>query len=396
MYDVLIVGSGVVGLAQALLLAQEKNLHLALIDAKNSKASWSETTHDARVYAITPHSKKILEKAGVWDSIQSKRLSLFKRMWIGDGLSEMMFDHAQLGVPALGYIIEENLLRSVLLEKLSSLSQVDLFFSAEPVALQENEEGIQLSFASKNPLRTRLLIAADGAHSWVRAQAGITMREHDYQHSALIAQIETEEPHQETARQFFLSNSAFPKGPLAFLPLQNSHHCSIVWSTSPQAAESLFKMDETALQRLLTQASDSRLGNIRAVSERHLFPLSERRVEHYIKNRLALIGDAAHTLHPLAGQGVNLGLADAALLAEVIFGAIDKNRDYACFTNLRRYERARKSENSLMQGAVKLIKAVFETENKGLSFLRNQGLKIVNQSVLLKTFIAHQAGLSLE
>ncbi|HSW71086.1 MAG TPA: UbiH/UbiF/VisC/COQ6 family ubiquinone biosynthesis hydroxylase [Gammaproteobacteria bacterium] len=392
MYEVIIVGSGIVGLVCALLLAKESALRIAILDATCPELSWSEQNYDSRVYALTPASQQVLENLALWSDIQAKRSSPFTRMHVWDekGGGELIFDHASLNVPALGYIVEDKLLRSTLLEKLKSFSSIDFLCPLRLTALQEEEEALLLHYQDADqPLRCKLLIGADGAHSWVREQAGIALHLEAYQHSALIAEIETEQPHQQTASQVFLTGHDFPNGPLAFLPLANKHHCSLVWSTTPQEAEHLFNLNESSFQALLGEASGFHLGKIQAVSKRQLFPLYERRAARYVKQRLALIGEAAQTLHPLAGQGLNLGLADAAFLAELILEAFKKDRSFASY--LRRYERARQSEHEIMQRTVKLLHALFSSKNKNLALLRNQGFIAVQHLPWLKNFFARYA-----
>lgn len=396
MYDVTIMGGGIVGLVQALLLAKEPGLRIALVEAKPLRFDWSVSDYDARVYAITPASQQLLEGLDLWSQVLAKRVSPYTRMqvWDGRGGGELTFDQAQLNVSVLGYILEENLLREVLFSQVSKQAQIDFLCPRTFSLLEEQEDSLVLrespsrSFPS---LRSKLLIGADGAHSWVREQAGIALQIHDYQHTALIAQVETEESHQQTARQVFLCDKRFPKGPLAFLPLAAAHQSSIVWSTSREEAEQLLHLEENAFQNLLASAFAFRLGKIRSISKRKIFSLYERQAEKYVKNRLALIGDAAHTLHPLAGQGINLGLADAQFLAEVLHQARQKDRDFASLPTLRRYERARRGDNLIMQAAVKLLKSIFTSENTGLSLVRNQGLIATNHFPLLKNFFAHYA-----
>jgi len=406
MYEVIIVGSGIVGLVHALLLAKDSALRIAIVDAKDPASTWSETVYDSRVYALTPASQQLLDSLNVWSQIQSKRASPFIRMqvWDARGGGELVFDHAQLNVPTLGYIIEENLLRATLLEKLKDFPSIDLLYPLNLTALQEQQEALELHYTFsqaeqgsdkdlpvQRSLRTKLLIGADGAQSWVREQAGIPLHIQAYQHSALIAQVETTASHHQTARQVFLSVDDFPSGPLAFLPLINEHHCSIVWSTAPAAAEQLMRMNESSFQDIVAQASAFRLGKIQAVSKRQLFPLYERHAEQYVKNRLALIGEAAHSLHPLAGQGLNLGIADAGSLAAVIREAVQKDRDFASLNTLRRYERARRSDNAVMLSTVKLLQSLFASKNKSLALLRNQGLIAIHHFPLLKNFLARYA-----
>jgi len=396
MYDIIIVGCGLVGLINALLLAKESGLRIAILDAKTPGATWNVDHYDSRVFAITPATKNILQNLGVWSLIESRRLSVYTRMQIWDEKSgaELIFDQADLSVPCLGYIVEENLIRTALLDQAAEVDQLDLLYPVQLRGLSQEPNYVELDCmgeAITAPLRGRLLIGADGAQSWIREQAGIVLHIQAYHHSALIAQVQTEKVHQRTAGQVFLGSDHYPSGPLAFLPLNDPHQCSIVWSTVPQEAERLLNMAEAEFQDLLGKAFADRLGKIQLVCKRQIFPLYERHVENYVKARVALIGDAAHTLHPLAGQGINLGIADAASLAAVIIEALNKKRDYANLSTLRRYERARKSENLIMLNTVKLLKNLFTGEHKGLQILRSQVLQWVNQSGLLKKFLASYA-----
>lgn len=395
MVDVAIVGCGIVGMVNALMLAQKSSLSIAILDAKQPELKWSLDDYDPRVYALTPASQQILEDLGLWSQLAAKRISPFRKMsvWESETGAEICFDHAELRVPALGHIVEEKLLRSVLYEKILTMAHIQLFHPVTVSSIEEQEKAIHLSFTTPEPqsLKVKLLIGADGVNSVVRDKAGIALRVTDYHHSSLIAQVETEKPHEETARQRFLSSKTKTPGPLAFLPLKEANTSSIVWSTKPEQVAELMALSEEAFKIRLGEAFDFRLGEILSVSKRYAFPLYERHVEHYVKNRLALIGDAAHSLHPLAGQGLNLGLADAACLAETVLEALHKGRDYSSFATLRRYERARKGANAMMLQAVKILKALFTTEHKGLLLLRTQGLNLTNKLKLAKTFFARYA-----
>jgi 2-octaprenylphenol hydroxylase len=393
MYDLIIIGSGIVGLMNALLLAQNTPFKIAILDAKVPRFTWSAADYDSRVYAITPASQQLLKKLALWSTLEAKRLSPFMHLsvWDAAGGGEIHFNHAELQVPVLGYILEENLLRGSLLEKLQDYPQLELLCPLQPCALEEREEFVELQFANAKPLRTKLLIGADGAESWVREAAGFDLRITAYQHSSLIAQVQTELPHEYTARQVFLSGKGIPAGPLAFLPLADVHQSSIVWSTLPAEAEHLLQLDDKVFQQRLGEAFGFRLGQIVAVTKRHLFPLYERHVTAYVKNRLALLGDAAHSLHPLAGQGLNLGIADAACLAEVIIQAYKKGRDFSSRASLRRYERARKGNNALMLSTVKLLKNLFAREEKSLQQLRSHGLRFSNRLSIVKALFARYA-----
>lgn len=388
MYDITIVGAGIPGLVSALLLAQKTSLRIAVLDAKSPELSWSEKDYDLRVYAVIPAVQAIFEELGIWSTMISKRAAPFKAMqvWDAQGRGELAFHHADLNVPTLGYILEENLIRSILFEKLKDYPQIELHYPVKLSSLTLEGKPILNFDSENNPLQTQLLIGADGANSWVRQQAKIALNTSSYDHSALIAQVTTTLPHQNTARQSFLST-----GPLAFLPLADPHQCSIVWSIPPKQAEDLLALDDQGFQEELTKAFDSRLGKIRSVSQRHSFSLQERHAQHYVKSNLALIGDAAHTLHPLAGQGMNLGVLDAACLTTTISEALNKNRDYTSLSTLRRYERARKAHNQLMLVSVKFLKNLFCSKSKLLQELRNQGLNLTNRYPALKNFFANYA-----
>jgi len=363
MYDVMIVGSGIVGLVNACMLAQHTDLRIGLL-AQSLSPVWSPIEYDARVLAITPASQRIFGELGIWSFIESKRISPFThmRVWDAYGSGKIHFNHS----PALGFIVEENLIRAALYEKLITYSHVEI--------LSDNRT-------------CRLLIGADGAHSMVREKANIAMHTHDYHHTAIIAKVQTELPHQKTAWQCFLGSS----GSLAFLPLSHSHECSIVWSTTPEEAALFLSLDETAFSEKITQAFSMQLGTVKLTSKLYSFPLHERHVKNYVKEGLALIGDAAHTLHPLAGQGVNLGIADAACLAKVIISAVNKKRDFSSLHTLRRYERNRKGHNAMMLIAVKTLKALFTSDQKSLQFLRNQGLSLTDQAIFLKKYFSQYA-----
>ncbi len=307
-------------------------------------------------------------------------------VWDAEGRGEIHFDSRDVSEPVLGYIIEDNALRSSLFTKLSEYSNIDFISPIQLTVLQQKPEHIELVTKDQKSFSAKLLIAADGANSWVREEVKIALKTWDYEHTAIVTTVQTEKPHQQTAWQRFL-----PTGPLAFLPLTDTQTCSIVWSATPDYAKELLAYDDAAFCSALTTAFAEKLGHVISVATRHHFHLHMRHAKNYVLPRLALIGDAAHTIHPLAGQGVNLGMLDAICLAEIVTQAHKKSRDFASFATLRQYERWRKSDNLVMLGVVEGLKALFASDKTIIKSLRNLGLNITNQAPFIKNVIVNYA-----
>jgi 2-octaprenylphenol hydroxylase len=307
------------------------------------------------------------------------------RVWDASGSGAIHFDCAELGEPMLGYIIEQRVIQAALNARMDILPSLTRLCPAELGAFELDADSMRVTFADGRRLHTRLLVGADGASSRVRGMAGIAVEMRDYQQEAVVAVVTTEQSHQETAWQRFL-----PTGPLAFLPLRDGRS-SIVWSTTPQQAAELCAIDTGEFLERLSAAFDQRLGRITAVEERVRFPLRRLHAKHYIAERLALVGDAAHVIHPLAGQGVNLGLLDAAVLFDVIVETRAALRDYGLIGNLRRYERWRHGDNHAMQRAMDGIKGLFGASAVPLRVLRNTGLSVVDRWGPLKSVLARHA-----
>ncbi len=380
-YDIIIVGSGIVGATTALMLAKKTSLKVGIIEAANIKSNY-------RVSAISLAAKNIFKNLAVWELIQAKRISPYTKMhvWDAEGTGKIDFNCADVAEPVLGYIIEDNAIRTSLLEKFSAYANLEFLCPIKLISLHKKAEHIELITEDKKTFTAKLIIAADGAHSWVREQAGIQLKSWDYEHTAIVATVRTELPHQKTAWQRFLTT-----GPLAFLPLEDPQASSIVWSAIPTYAEQLLVLDDQAFQKVLADAFEHKLGAITAVDTRYHFPLKMRHAKEYVQAHLALIGDAAHTIHPLAGQGVNLGLLDAACLVEVIAQAINKKRDFSSLPTLRRYERERKSDNLVMLAMVEVLKNLFASEKTLLKNMRSIGLNFTNQVPFLKNFLVNYA-----
>jgi 2-octaprenylphenol hydroxylase len=389
-YEIVIIGGGCVGGTLACALA-EAGLHVAVVEAREAVAEWPVDSVDLRVFAITRASERIFRSIGCWDAIERGGVSPFRDMhvWDAGGAGEIHFDCAELGEPTLGYIIEQRVIQAALNARMQSLPMLERLCPAELSGFERRDAAVRIALADGRVLQAALLVGADGAESRVRGLGQIAVEARAYRQDAIVAVVTTELPHRETAWQRFL-----PSGPLAFLPLRDGRS-SIVWSTSPQQAAELVALDEAAFLERLSEAFDHRLGRVVAVEERMRFPLQRLHATRYVAERLALIGDAAHVIHPLAGQGVNLGLLDAATLAEVILDTRQAGRDIGRLGNLRRYERWRRGDNQRMQLAMDGFKALFGQTAAPVRLLRNAGLSLVDRSGPLKQTLArHAMGLS--
>jgi 2-octaprenylphenol hydroxylase len=387
-YDILIVGSGIVGATAAIALAKKTSLRIALVDARKITSEWSREQHDYRVSAISVASQRIFRNINVWDAIHSKRVCPYQKMqvWDAGGAGVVDFDCRSIQMPELGHIIEDAVMRSSLAEQFSLYPNLDVIAPLKLISFKETPEQVVVTADDGQCFSARLLIGADGGNSWIRAQAALNVTEWDYAQRAIVTTVQTALPHQFTARQRFLAT-----GPLAFLPLADMHKCSIVWSTMPEEATRLLALDQAEFQQELNQAFGDRLGVVTAAEPRYSFHLQMRHVKNYVKPHLALIGDAAHSIHPMAGQGVNLGLLDAAALVDVITEALAKKRDFASLVVLRRYERWRKADNAMMLGFVEAIKCLFASETQLIARLRNTGMSMANSVDLMKNFFANYA-----
>lgn len=387
-YDIIIVGSGIVGATAALALAQTTRLNIALLDAKKIPDTFALAECGARVSAISPASQRIFKRLRSWQGMAAKRVSPYRKMHVWDASStgKMHIDCDAMQLPQLGHIIEDDVIRASLVESIKAFSNLDVIAPVQLAGLDVSAELATLTTGHGDVFSAKLIIAADGANSWLRAQAGITCKNHSYDHDALVATVQTSLPHQQTAWQRFLTS-----GPLAFLPLSDPHTSSIVWSTNPAHAQELLALNDEDFCLQLSNAINHQLGDVVAASPRLSFNLQMRHANNYIKPRLALVGDAAHTIHPLAGQGVNLGLLDVACLVEIIGQALPGNRDYGSVATLRRYERWRKAENATMLAFVDGIKYLFVNDNKIIQSVRSLGLNLTDKMQFIKHFFANYA-----
>lgn len=385
-YDIVILGAGIVGLTFANLLPDY--LRIAVIEAKlPTEFKIEQDKFALRVSAINHASQQIFSAANVWPLITQQRISSFLGMevWDNTGSGHLKFDCCEIAAPNIGHIIENFVMVKALRERLA-MRNIDVICPAEPLAIAHNPEMIKLVLSDNKELSTKLLIGADGANSWLREQANIEIRSWPYYHQALVTTVRTELPHQQIARQVF-----FPEGVLAFLPLADPHYCSIVWSTTDELMMKLARAKDTDFNQMITATFMQRLGNVTKVDRSEVYPLTMRHAKHYVQPRIALIGDAAHTIHPLAGQGVNLGIADAACLAEIVKRMHEKKRDIGRYENLRPYERARKGPNLVMINAMESFKRLFAMNSGFVINARNQGLSFVNNNQWLKNFFMRRA-----
>ena len=385
-YDIAINGAGMVGAALACALG-DSGLSVVVIEPREPVLNWPEGSLDLRVSAITAASEQVFRHLDTWSAMVERGVCPFRDMevWDAGGSGSIHFDAADIGQAQLGHVIENRVIQAALLERLRGLDNIDLLTPAQLESATVTENQVQLQLDNSQSVTTRLLVGADGGNSRVRSEAGIATQGWNYQQRAIVANVETELPHQNCAWQRFLSS-----GPLAFLPLA-SGHSAIVWSTTTEQADALLAMDEAEFKTVLGQAFEHRLGQIISSSERAAFPLRLQHARQYVQHRIALVGDAAHTIHPLAGQGVNLGLLDAAALAEVINDANRAGKDIGKQHVLRRYERWRKGDNLLIMGIMDGFKRLFGTGNAPLRWLRNSGLSLTDATTPVKNMIMLRA-----
>ena len=404
--DIAIVGAGLVGAALAASL-KGSGLNIALIDNQTEASlqrslapASSVNEFEARVSALTVASQSVLNEIGAWEKMDPQKIQAYQKMKVWDelGTAAIEFDSAELYQDSLGCILENQLIISALHKVLAEQTNLKRFLGNKLNTIQlvegETEQHL-LTLESGQLIQCKLLVAADGANSRVRQWAAMPTREWDYQHEAIVATIKTAKKHQNTAWQRFSES-----GPLAFLPLADAdntqQYCSIVWSQETARAKSLMALSETEFLNELAKSIEFNLGDLDAVSTRYAIPLRQRHAKTYVKPGIVLLGDAAHTIHPLAGQGVNLGFKDVKVLADILKEADKQGLEVNNLVLLKRYQRQRQGDNLLMMGAMEGFKRLFEQPDPVVRWLRNTGMNWVNKQSFLKNQIAkHAMGLSL-
>lgn len=391
-FDVIVIGGGPVGACAATLLARGSNLRICVLEPNRPSSPTGPI--DARVVAVSRASERILQTAGAWKRILGPRLAPYERMRIWHERTQpystraLVFDAAEVGEPNLGYIAESRLLQAALLDEFQAGG--GQIRAAGFLGLKIDPDRVTVE-TNTGSLHARLAIGADGARSAVRQSVGLTADISDYDETAIVASISTEKSHENTAWQRFMRD-----GTLAFLPVADGA-VSIVWSADTSLAQTLLAMPPADFERELNRASDHVRGATQLVSERYPFPLRRLGAHRYVAHRCALIGDAAHVVHPLAGQGVNLGFMDAAALAELVVQSSREKEDPGAMRVLRRYERWRKSDVAIMSSAVTAFDRFLAHGSGPISHLAQRGLGWVNRSPELKRFfVARALGLSGE
>jgi len=381
-YKIVVVGGGVTGLMAATLLAkgpQRELLDITLVDAAPRPVFSPGNDVALRVSAIATGTAAMFESVGAWEYTAATRVGPYTGMRIWDesdtpeSAAALRFDADEFAIEQLGFIVENVLLQDVLLYQLDR-TDTTLKFESPISKLRKAARHYVLDLESGESLNADLVVGADGARSFVRSAVGIETNEWSYDQTAFVTHLQPEQPHDGVAFQRFLRD-----GPLGILPLQDGR-VSIVWSTTPDQANAALAADDATTGRLLSEASDYVLGSLKVAGPKGAFPLLARHATHYVLPNLALIGDAAHAIHPLAGQGANLGLQDAAELAAQISGAIGEGLHPGDRPVLRRYERARKGANATMLHFMTGLNRLFTTDSPVLGGLRTVGMRAFNRS----------------
>lgn len=366
---VTIVGGGIVGLTMAALLAKN-NFDVTVIETKQPELEWHSLT--ARVSAIHHTAAQLFCYLDCHDLLQQSAPLHNLFIWDETQNTQLKFDSRDLNAMQMGYIIENRLIIKTLWEKIQNDSRVTIHCPASPDSFHFD--------------KNNLIIGADGAHSWVRNKIGVSMRERSYQQKSIIAVIQSEKPHDSTAIQKFLTT-----GPIALLPLMNSHHTALVWSSDDEMSDELMQLSSTEFSAMLSRQLDYKLGQLQLVTDRSQFPLIMRHVDEYATEGFVLIGDAAHTIHPLAGLGVNLGLMDAASLTQVLSDAKKNKQSITALRTLRHYTRWRKAENTPIITAMRTLQTIFASNTNSFNFIRSLGINVIDHCLPIKNQLMKMA-----
>ena len=396
--DVVIVGAGIIGLSLALELHQN-GLQVAIVEAKKITINpLNQERIENRVSAINHASKRFLKELGVWDSIKSARVSPYYKMQVwDDGLeNNITITAEEISEHSLGSIVENDVIIHALLEKIQSTG-IEVFDNQKIVEIQRNRNLVKVVLHENSTfergtdrrgltIETELVVGADGANSFIRDYFNFDTKVKPYNHTSIVATLELEKQHNYIAYQRF-----YEKGVLAFLPLENKNKASIVWSVKSDYANYLIKLDEIEFEKALSSAISNQLGDVRLLSKRFSFELIQRHAQTYIQDNVVLVGDACHSIHPLAGQGVNLGFKDVVSLTDVITKVFKKGRLIGHISTLDKYQRDRMLDNKKMITLMKAFKEGFANENEYIKQARRWGLDFVDKNSFVKKVIVKQA-----
>ena len=388
-YKIVIVGAGMIGLLLAALLRNIEGLSITLIDS-GSRPQLDNESMSMRVSAISPSTIEILKNANVWEEILETNACPFVAMRVWDQMSypegpeSLFFDSAEFSLGQLGFIVENKLIETALLRKIEK-EGISVQYGKKINSIERCGSLYTIDLEHSKKIRADLLVGADGSNSFVRKSAAIDIKSWVYSQDAIVTSAQTEFSHKNIAWQRFT-----PNGPVGILPL-NDGRVSIIWSTSTEEAHRLVNMNDKDFTCALNKITDNILGNMYPEGTRVTFPLRSQYAKDYVQAGLALIGDAAHTVHPLAGQGANLGFSDAATLANVICESLDIDENPGDFPTLRKFERSRKGKNLEMLSTIHLINKLFSNNSTLLSKLRGTGMYFFNRSGFLRSYIVERA-----
>lgn len=395
--DLTIIGGGMTGLSLACAMSGA-GLSILVVDAggpgepDSVAGEFPSVSYEfdsgiaPRVSSLNLAAEALLEQTGVWQHLDKNRLGAFSHMlvWDGEGTGATEFDCSSIHRDHLGHVIENEVLLQALLNRIRELDDVEYI---SPLVLQSIDlESLELEFDAGASVKTTLLVGADGGNSSVRKLLEFETREWSYTQTAMVTTVETELSHQFTARQCFTS-----QGPLAFLPMADEYLCSIVWSVDPGYCERLLNLGAEAFCNMLGRAFENRLGLVKRTDRRYSFSLQQCHAKRYVKPGVALAGDAAHTIHPLAGQGINLGFKDVAVLSQELGRALSRETNIGAIEVLERYQRRRMGDNLAMMAAMEGLIYLYGQSDPGINWLRNTGMKLFDQSQFIKEAVLKMA-----
>lgn len=386
-WDVIVVGGGMVGAATALGLGQQ-GMQVLLLEKSAPNLVWQDdSAYQIRVSALTRASEKILKNLKAWSGIEKRRFHAFSAMHVWDQASpgELHFSAQEMGEPNLGYTVENSIIQAALWEQLEACDTIQIMLDKPIEKLEFKDNQAWLSLNDEQVMKTPLIVGADGAFSKVRELAGISVTSHDYQQCAVVGCVKTEKSHQDTCWQRYTED-----GPFAFLAMANEVS-SIAWYLPTEKMQWALDLPDEAFAKQISEASDYRLGQVIEVSERGAFPLVRRHADNYVKANLALVGDAAHTINPQAGQGVNLGLLDAAALVDVVLEAKAKGKSWGRFSVLRKYERWRRGDNAIVQRSMEGFDWLFKQDSDLKQQIRKPLLPLADRLSWVKNWLMGQA-----